>query len=144
MKTRPTRIQLKGEGFHEEGRAAAIITPGMLVALNSAGNLIPHGTAGGHAEKTFALEDALQGRGISDNYAVGELVAVGVQKSGDVVFAFLAAGEHCTPNEFLTSNGDGTLKVAGGTDVRIGVPLEEMDLSDSAAEVDTRVRVRIL
>lgn len=143
MKTRPTRIQLIGEGRHEEGRAAGTITPGHLIAFNSAGNLVVHPTAAGPAERLFALEDALQGRGIDDNYVSGELVSYGVQSQGDVVFAILSAGEHCTPNEYLTSNGDGTLKVAGGTDNRIAAPLEEMDLSDTGA-VDTRVRVRIL
>jgi len=143
MKTRPTRIQLKGEGVHEEGRAASTIKPGMLIKMNSAGNLIPHGTAGGVAEKSFALEDALQGRGIDDNYASGELVSYALQSPGDVVFAFLSAGEHATPDEFLTSNGDGTLKVAGGSDNRIAAALEEMDLSDTS-DVDTRMRVRIL
>ena len=143
MKTRPTRIQLIGEGRQEEGRAAAVIKPGMLIAQNSAGALIPHGVAGGPAERAFALEDPLQGNGIDDDYAIGDLVTYGVQGQSDVVFAFLAAGEHCTPNEFLTSNGDGTLKVAGGTDARIAVPLEELDLSDTDSE-DTRVRCRIL
>lgn len=143
MKTRPTRIQLKGANIFEEGRAAATITPGMLVAQNSAGNLIPHGSAGAVAEKMFALEDALQGKGIDEDYASGDLVFTAIGKSGEVYFAFLAAGEHVTPDEFLTSNGDGTLKVAGGSDARVGVALEEMDLTDTG-DADTRIRVRLL
>lgn len=129
--------------MHEEGRAAATITPGMLLAQNSSGNIIPHGVAGGPAERMFALEDALQGNGIDVNYASGDLVAIGVQGQGDVVFAILNAGENVTPDEFLTSNGDGTLKVASGTDARIAVALEAMDLSQTG-DADTRIRVRIL
>lgn len=143
MKTRPTRIQLKGEGVFEEGRAAAIITPGMLVTLNSSGNVIPHATAGGRAEKAFALEDALQGRGIDDNYAVNELVAYAIQSPGDVVFAWLAAGETAAPGSLLSSNGDGTLQVVAGTETAVGVALEARDNSDTSS-LNARLRVRIL
>lgn len=143
VKTSPTRIQLKGEGVHEEGRAAGAIRPGDLVKFNSAGNIIKHSSAGGRAENAFALEDALQGNGIDDNYASGDLVSIGIQKSGDVVLAWLSGGENATPDEFLTSNGDGALKVASGSDIAIAVPMEAVDASDSN-DVDERIRVRVL
>jgi hypothetical protein len=142
-KTRPTRIQLKGEGTFEEGRAASAITPGQLLITNSAGNLIPHNVAGGPAEAKFAHEDALQGRTIDDDYASGELVFHAIQRPGDVVFAWAASGEDIENGEFLTSNGDGTLKVASGTQHRVGVALEDADLTDTDAE-NTRIRVRII
>lgn len=143
IKDRPTRIQLKGHGVYEEGRAGATITPGMLVAINAAGALIPHGTAGGKAENAFALEDALQGKTIRDNYASGDLVFYTIFKPGDVVFARLAAGENVAEGDGLSSNGDGTLQKIAGTESRIAVALEAVDLSDTGDVVE-HIRARIV
>lgn len=144
-KTRPTRIQLIGEGRHEEGRAAAAITPGMLIALNSAGNLIPHDGDGDVAERLFALEDALQGNGIDVDYASGDLVSYAVSSPGDVVFALLGPGESVDPTDKLCSGGDGTLRAAGsGGEHAVAVPLETIDASDSGETEAVRIRVRIL
>lgn len=143
VKLRPTRILLKGTNVFEEGRAAAIITPGAMVALNSSGDLIPHNVAGGAAEKQFAVEDALQGRTISNDYAIGELVFTTIAKPGDVVFAWLAAGKTVVPGTALTSNGDGTLKPAAGTDSIVGRSLETLSTTATAAP-SARLRVRIV
>lgn len=143
-KTQATRIQLKGEGVFEEGRAAAAVRPGDLVDLDIAGKVKKHPTAGAPSENSFALEDALQGKGINDNYATGDLVAYSIQRPGDVVLAWLAAGQVATPASYLTSNGNGALKVAGGTDIRIGRALESVNASDSGAVFDERIRVRII
>lgn len=124
-------------------RAGSAITPGMLLKTNSSGNVIPHNVAGGPAENAFALEDALQGRTIEDDYAIGELVQVGIQQPGDVVFGWLAAGETASPGDLLVSNGDGTLKVRTGTDIAKAVALEAVDLTDTGAE-NARIRIRIL
>lgn len=142
-KANPTRIQLRGTGTHEERLANAAIRPGDLVQFISTDKVQKHATAGGPAEPAFALEDALQGRGIETNYAADELVAIGIQTSGDEVYAWLSGGENAAIGAYLTSNGDGALKVAGGTDVRIAVAKEAINASDSN-DVDERIRVRIL
>lgn len=139
----PKRIHLLGDGRHEEDVAAATITPGMLIDKDTNGAVIPHGTAGGAAEKAFALEDALQGRSIATNYASGERVSYVLANSGDVVYAWLAAGETATKASFLTSNGDGTLKVATSTDTRLAKSMEAVDQSDSS-DGDARIKVRVL
>ena len=139
----PKRIHLLGSGRHEEGVAGATITPGMLIDTGAAGTLAPHASAGGVAEKAFAIEDALQGKTINDNYASGSRVSYVLAAPGDVVYGWLASGEKTTTASFLTSNGDGTLKVAGGTDVRVAKALEALDLEDSFAP-DTRIRIRVL
>lgn len=144
MPETPKRIHLLGNAVRfEEGEAAAVIKPGMLLAQNSDAKLIPHGVAGGPAEMQFALEDALQGKTIDNNYASGDKVFTVVCGKGDVVYAWLSGGESADPSEYLTSNGDGTLKVATSTDARVAVPLETVDASDSN-DVDERIRVRIL
>lgn len=140
----PKRIVLIGDPRTEEGQAAATIKPGMLLAMNSSGNLIPHGSAGGYAERLYATEDALQGRTIDDNYSSGEKVFVAVAEPGDVIYALLAEGESTDPSEFLTSAGNGYLKVATSTNQRVAVPLETLDNSESGDSGPARIRVRLL
>lgn len=148
-KTNPTRIHLLGDGRLEEAVANASIMPGMLLA-NSAtqdsggrAKVILHGTAGGPAERNFAIEDALQGRTIADTYVADELVQIINCNSGDVVYGWLAVGENVTTADFLSSNGDGRFQKATGGDTRLAVPLDDLDLSDSDA-THTRLRVRVL
>jgi len=148
----PKRIHLLGDGRHEEDIAAGVIRPGDLLATTSAdevqpnacGKVVKHATAGGVAEAKFALEDALQGKTINDSYAVGDIVGNVLCNKGDVVYAWLSEGEVTTPESFLTSNGDGSLKVATGSDHVIAKALEAVDASDSGAEGDNRIRVRIV
>ena len=53
--------------IQEEYAAAAAIIPGMLVELTSAGTVQKHSGAGKSAIPMFAIEDALQGKGINQN-----------------------------------------------------------------------------
>lgn len=142
---RPKRIHLGSSAAcrFEERTAAGTIKPGHLIGINSSGNAIAHDAAGGRAAKEFALEDALQGKTINDNYASGDRVFTVIAAPGDIVYAWLSGGEHATPNEFLTSNGDGALKVVTGTDHAIAQAVEEVNASDSN-DVDERIKVRIL
>lgn len=140
-KTNPTRIQLRGTGTHEERRAASAIRPGDLVRLTSTDKVQKHGTADGAAVPMFALEDALQGNGIDDNYAADDLVSLGIQVPGDIVYGWLSGGENASIGSLLTSNGDGALKV--GTSNVVAVALEAVNASDSN-DVDERIRILIL
>lgn len=139
----PNTIRLIGFDRLEEGRAGGAITPGDLIAATSAGKYVRHGTAGGDCQRQFALEDALQGRTIDDNYATDELVQIGIAKPGDVCYVWLTAGQKVTPVDYLTSTGNGKLKKATGSDFKIAQPLESLDLTSSASP-DTRIRARIM
>lgn len=130
-------------GRFEEDRAASTITPGMLLATNASGTVKPHATAGGSHERKFALEDRLQGLGIGDDYHTGDLVFSVHANPGDVIYAWLANGEHATADKMLTSNGDGTLKVVTGTNVPVAKALEEVDLTNTAV-ANGRIRVRVI
>jgi hypothetical protein len=146
MAETPKKIHLINStdvGRFEEDRAASTITPGMLLATNSSGTVRPHNVAAGAHERKFALEDRLQGLGIDDDYASGDLVFSVHANPGDVIYAWLANGEHATPDEFLTSNGDGTLKVASGSNVIVAKALEEVDLTNTAV-ANGRIRVRVI
>lgn len=138
----PKRIHLRGPyAQFEEAVAAGTIKPGHLIAQDTNGNVIVHPAADGNAERMFALEDALQGKTIADNYASGSRVFAVIAQRGDIVYAWLSGGESATRNEYLSSNGDGTLKVS--TTNPIAVAMETVDASDSN-DVDERIKVRIL
>lgn len=139
----PKRIHLRGTGRHEEAIAGAAVRPGDLIDVASTGKVVKHPTAGGWAEKAFALEDALQGNSIDDNYALNDRVSFVIAQPGDIVYAWLSGGETTTLDDFLTSNGDGALKVASSTDIRVAKALEAVDASDSN-DVDERIKIRIL
>lgn len=93
----------------EEFVAAGAITPGMLLELDSNGEVAPHSEAGGSAYPLFALEDELQGKGIDDNYAADDQVQVWLPGRGDIVNA-LVSGADVAIGDFLMSAGDGSLE----------------------------------
>lgn len=141
---KPHRIHLGGTpGRYEEAVAGQAMLPGKLVKLGVSGQLIPHYIAGGAAERMFILEDALQGKSIADLTVVGEQTPVIIASPGDMVYAWLDFGEVVTQADFLTSNGNGNLKKAASTDIRLAVPLEAIDARDSDSP-DQRIRVRII
>lgn len=150
---KPKRIHLLGKGLHEEAVSAegSTIIPGQLVQVTGQREERAHPPlivnnnvgAGAVAEKLFALEDALQGRTIGDNYEAETIVSLVVAGPGDVVYAWLAAGEDVDAGDKLSSAGSGALKEASGTDVRLAVALEDIDNSETGAE-PVRIRARVL
>lgn len=94
----------------EEYAAGGTITPGHLVALNSAGKVIVHATEAGVILPMFALEDELQGKVIYDTYKEDDRVQVWIPGRGDEVYALLAANESVNIGDYLVSKGGGTLK----------------------------------
>lgn len=149
----------------EEARAGGTITPGMLLgqtttALTQPGEhprVVAHATAGGAALPMFAKEMGAMGVGgtftsgdtevsggtIDDDYTIGDQVLIHVARPGDEIYALLVGhGTAIVLTDYLTSAGDGTLKKATGTDVRIAQPLEAVD--NSTHTNPARILVRIL
>ena len=132
-----------------ETEAAAALSPGNLLELTSANTIQKHSVAGGVAEKNIAKEDALEGRTVDTDYAVGDVVSSHLAQSGDVVLALVKAGENVAVGDQLVSAGDGTLipvaSLATGVTVEqvIAVALDAADLTATGV-VDTLVSVRIL
>ena len=116
------RIWLSGEGVLKEAACGTALYPGHLVMLNSSGNVIPHNTEAGYAERAFALEDALQGNIVTTAYAVAtgstgasswmgpDRVQYAILSPGAVVNAKLKAGYVYTVGGQVVSAGDGTLE----------------------------------
>jgi len=143
------QIQLKGDFRHEEHDAGeAGIYPGMLLELNSSGNVIKHPTAGGRHQKMFANLDPLQGRTKATVYTNGDPVMIILPVSGSVVNALIRDGQDIAIGDELVSNGDGCL--AKALDMNsydelqevVGYAMEAIDLSGSSG-TNTTAAVRI-
>ena len=135
-----------------EYEAGTAITPGMLIARASDGDVDPQNVAGGVCEKMFALEDELQGKTIDTAYAAGDPVQCWNATPGEEVFAWLLNGEDVAIGEVLVAGGAGTLKAATADssavvteEYPIAVALEAVDMSGSSGVDPTgRIKVRIL
>lgn len=146
-------IVVKGQGVRKERIANAAITPGHLVEVMSTGKLRKHATAAGTAQKAFAVEDDLQGKVISDDYAAASIVQYNVMQPGDEVYALIKDGETIVIGDYLESGGDGTLQKQSVTSAgeveypgsAVAVALEAVDMSgSSAADPSGRCIVEIL
>lgn len=102
-------IVVKGQGTRFESLASGAIYPGMLVELLAATTVRAHSTAQGFAEKAFAVEDELQGRGIDTVYASGSVLQYNIMEPGSVVNALIQDAANITFGDKLVSAGDGTL-----------------------------------
>lgn len=128
----------------EELVANAAITPGHLVEVMSTGKVRRHASAGGNTLPMFALEDEMQGRGITTAFAEDEPVQVWIPYRGDMVYAILKDGEDVDVGDFLESAGDGTLQEYT-SGVIVGQVVEAVDMSGSSgADPDGRIIVRIV
>lgn len=145
-------IVLKGQGVRREAVANAAITPGMLVEIMSTGKIRKHATAGGNMVQMFAVEDDLQGNGISTDYAASSIAQYNVMQRGDEVFALLKNGETAVIGSLLESDGAGQLQVHVADDSSspvvsnqiVGVAVEAVDMSGSSgADPSGRIKVMI-
>jgi len=137
--------------------ANAAITPGHLIELMSTDKVQVHTTAGGNAVKMFALENELEGEGITDDFAADDRVQCWICVPGEEVYAILKDGETVVIGDFLESAGDGTLQkyvadVDSSDDITTIYPLqivaqaiEAVDMSGSSgADPSGRIKVRIV
>jgi hypothetical protein len=108
----PHTIVLKGQFIQKEGEASSAIKPGDLIEFGGSKDLQRHSTVGGAGRKAIALENDLIGRGIDDDYALGETVRYGIMSPGTEVYVRLQAGETCTKGQALESDGFGRFQVA--------------------------------
>jgi hypothetical protein len=138
----------------EEYEANAALSPGMLVEVMSTGKLRKHATEGGNAVPMFAMEDSLQGKGITDAYVAGDRVKVWIPQRGDEVYAQLEDEQNVSVGDFLESNGAGFLQKSTAVEISsqaadivyplqiVAVVLEALDLSglSAAGSSDTPAR----
>lgn len=134
--TRHTIVLMGTPNQNEDGAAGEAITPGDLV--NGVTTIVRHANASAMAARRFALERSEMGKGIDDDYAVGDTVKVGQFAPGDRVYGFIASGQDLAIGAIVESAGDGTLKA--GTTAPIAKALE----ATGAVTAKTRCRFEII
>lgn len=136
-----------------EYQAAAALSPGMLLEVDSNGKVKKHATAGGAVGSAlFASEFGERGGKVTDAYAANDQVKVIGCGGGDVVVGLLANGENAAKGSLLESNGDGYLRVvdtdtsAGTIKVGsiVGVALDALDMSGSSGVDPSSQLLRVL
>ncbi len=144
----PKTIVLKGDPLRKERTAAGTITPGFLIELDTNGDVVAHATDGGDAARMVAIEDALQGNEIGDDYSSGDQVQYVTPRPGDELYMWLADGETASIGSFLISKGNGELKVFTGDSADQTGPLfqalEALDLAATTTLVATRIKVEAI
>lgn len=138
-------------------KAAAATTPGMILERDSNDEFKPHATAEDPWGGYVACEDELQGKTISDEYSIDDIIRVAIVRRGDRVNMLLQDDENVSIGDKLVSNGDGTVRKLSGDSSAMEIPGggligeadEALDLSGSSAVEssamwgDQRLAVRI-
>lgn len=134
-------IKLLGEPIQNEDRKAAeVITPGMLLTIDSNGDLIKAATAGGYFTHMFALEREEMGLGIDDDYAVDDTVKVGVFAPGDRVLVLVPSGQNIQDGEYLEAGATAGTFRALAAGVRLMRSVEDLGLVNTL----TRLRAEVV
>jgi hypothetical protein len=134
--------QVGGSRRFQAKAAAGTILPGYLVYMtNAAADTVAiHATASGNVCPVMvAVEDSLQGKGITDLYTSGAQVQCEILLPGDVFYGMVADGQNIAKGDLLESAGAGTLQkyTADSTGIYypkqiVGQALEAVDMSSSA------------
>jgi hypothetical protein len=132
-------VDLYGLSVQHEAEALGDITPGMLIE-RAEGGVQAH--SGGVVSTHFAIEFGSTGRAIDDQYEEGDQVLFRTFLPGAGVNALLDDGENASEGDFLSSAGDGSLKVAEVDDIAVAQALESVD--NSAGEDPVRIRVEVI
>ena len=115
-------IVIKGYlNIRDELVASAAITPGHLVERLADGKVQKHALAGGPVNPLFAIEDAFQGKKITDNYSTDNDVFLWKPIPGEQVYAHVS-GTDAIIGDFMESAGDGTLRPLNPVQSSAAVP----------------------
>lgn len=140
-RTDPNTIFLGGTREQVNDLAASeALTPGMLVERFNNGGIIRWRKATTDIAGPAALvtEATMLNKGVSDDYAIGDLVEVSILKPGAAGWGFIASGQNVAAGALLGSAGGGTLKT-GATVARF-TALE----NKPTVVVLTRIRVEAI
>lgn len=149
--TRRQTILLEGnpeDNIFEYEAGEDNILPGMILQINSDGEVITNNEATKHAEMLVALEDDFLGMNIdgvrpdsSDiGYQEGDKVRCKLMKTGDAFWGILKDGETATIDEYGTSNADGKFQVAGATEYWS----VKFETAAAPSGADARIKCRVI
>ena len=104
IKTAPGR-----EWYIKERLADEILTPGMLLNIDSLGEYEKHPTEGNDGSAIVCIEEEYLGRKITDTYAIGDQVRAVHARPGDELLMRLKSGQNVNIGAILKSDGAGQL-----------------------------------
>ncbi len=143
-------VILMGDPYIKQREAAGAITPGHLIERDGSGTVVVHNSADANAHRLFAIENDIGGDDLNHPYVTGEIVRFAAMRSGDEVNALLANGENASVGDYLTSNGNGELKVHVADSIGffeneriVAVSLVDLDFSDSSGADPASARLRV-
>lgn len=116
-----------GKALHTEGVALSAVRPGAIVEKSATGidESDQVATTFG-STKTWADKDRQRSKTVDQNWIISENMVAIRARSGEFLNVLVAAGQDITKVDTpLSSNGDGTLKIAV-TPVTVGVTSEEI------------------
>lgn len=132
------RGNYESTGYNEAPASGSLVAPypGMLIQLNSDGTVSVCTQAGGGMPKIFAVEDALQGYTINDQYSQGDIVRYINAEPGHILQGVIPAGFSTSIGTMLQSYGDGSLvpQVASAGTVLYVTNANSTAISNTAAE----------
>ena len=137
----------------KEVQASEIISPGHLLERTAtAGDVKKNDAVEGNATVMVALEDELQGKGISDNYADNAKIQAAFFQRGDEFIGRLANGQNAAIGDKLAPAADGEVAAylpdSSGIVVEnraMFVALEAVDMSGSTgADPSGLIKLEVL
>jgi hypothetical protein len=135
---------------NETGVATAVIKPGYLV--DGVTSIAPHASAAAAVARQIALERDELGTGIdatyttdnsgvgSPNYAIGDVVKVGVCPPGVQFTGWISSGQNIAANDQMESAGNGTFRKLN-SGVILARALEAYDARNVVGPVTIRLEV---
>lgn len=141
------KIILRGDpNVSEEFKAAVgTIKPGMLLELDSNGEVILHANATDTNSRLLALERGERGDTITTLYPDNDQVKVAFMRSGDVYAMIGLSGEALEPGDFVDSDGAGRVKLVdtdtATDDTQRGAIIGSILDSHGTLGADTLVRI---
>jgi len=125
--------------------ASEAIKPGYLLEITSTGNVKPCTYASRNAFALIALEDELQGKGIDDNYASGDVVQCWYAQPGDIAYLILTTSQQINIGDYIESAGNGLVQkhvpdstssqIAIYTKNIVGIALEAVTTTSQVARI---------
>jgi len=140
------RIVCIGNNYaqYKEADAEGVITPGNLMQRTGTGGVVRHSTASQKVQPLrVAVENDIFGKGIDDNYAIGDRVIYMDLDTGCEFIGLVAAGKPAIAiQDLVESDGAGGVQKTVTLANAIGRATEALD--QSAAGSAARLRVVVL
>ena len=133
----PNTVLLRGDPIASEGTViTAVITPGM--AVTPAGDSVAQSAENAIAPG-FARENELIGKGIDDDYAVGERILYYTPRKGDWFYAILGTSQEIAAGALLSTGANGVLVAQTSTNPTVARALEAVTTTGEVARIKVEV-----